>query len=174
MFKIIAQREFPLWCSGLMIWLVSVDARVLPPAWHSGLRIWCCCSCGTGCSSGWDSIPGLGTSIFCGDGWEKKERERERRKSNSLDNHIIWIKKYVNRRVNILAAWSQSSFLVETWVPHLKDRDVVDYHKRCSVLRTADAPLGQIMASTNSQEYLTLFSESMTIWQYPITIWLLK
>ena len=43
--------EFPLWHSGLMIWLVSVEAPVQSPALHSGLRIWCCCSCGIGCSS---------------------------------------------------------------------------------------------------------------------------
>ena len=34
-----ALLEFPLWCSGLMIWLVSVEALVL----SVGERIWCCC-----------------------------------------------------------------------------------------------------------------------------------
>ena len=30
--------EFPLWHSGLMIWLLSVEAPVRSPARHSGLR----------------------------------------------------------------------------------------------------------------------------------------
>ena len=34
-----ALLEFPLWCSGLVIWLVSVEALVLSVA----ERIWCCC-----------------------------------------------------------------------------------------------------------------------------------
>ena len=47
--------EFPLWLSGLMIRLISVEALVQFPACHSGLRIQCCCSCGIGHSSGSDS-----------------------------------------------------------------------------------------------------------------------
>ena len=38
--------EFPLWCSGLMIWLMSVEALVQSPVCYSGLRIQHCYSCG--------------------------------------------------------------------------------------------------------------------------------
>ena len=73
-------EEFPLWCSGLMIWLVSVEALVPSPAWHSGLRIQCCYSCGVGRSCGLDSISDLETSICRGGGWKRrKKREKEKR-----------------------------------------------------------------------------------------------
>ena len=58
---ILVKKQTPVAC-GIMIWLVSVEAQVCSPAQCSGLRIRRCCSCGTGCSSGSDSIPGLGTS----------------------------------------------------------------------------------------------------------------
>ena len=62
--------EFPLWQGGLMIWLVSAGTSSI----HSpsqGLMIWCC-SCGAGRSSGSDSVPGPGTSVYCGDSRKKK------------------------------------------------------------------------------------------------------
>ena len=55
--------EFPLWRSGLMILLISVEAPVQSPTLPSGLRIQCSCTCGVVCSSGLDAVPGLGTSI---------------------------------------------------------------------------------------------------------------
>lgn len=55
--------EFLLWRSGLMIWLISVEALVQFPALHSGLRIWLCCSCGIHRSSGSDSVSAAGTSV---------------------------------------------------------------------------------------------------------------
>ena len=61
-FKSIYQ-ELPLWLSGLLIQLVSVEMAVRSSALHSGLRIQHCCSCGVGCSSSLDSVPGQGTSI---------------------------------------------------------------------------------------------------------------
>ena len=42
------RQELLLWCSGLMVWLVSVEALAGSLAQHSGLRICCCCSCGIG------------------------------------------------------------------------------------------------------------------------------
>ena len=35
--------EFLLWCSGLMIWLFSVEVLVQSLTWCSGFRIQCCC-----------------------------------------------------------------------------------------------------------------------------------
>ena len=58
--------EFPLWHSGLMISLFSVEPLVCSLALYSGLKIWHCCSCGTGCSSGLYSIPNPGTSLCHG------------------------------------------------------------------------------------------------------------
>ena len=43
---------------------VTVEERVRSPAQCSKSRIRCCHSCGIGCSSSSDSIPGLGTSIY--------------------------------------------------------------------------------------------------------------
>ena len=59
-------RGLPLWCSGLMIWLVS------SPAQRSGLGIWHCCSCGESHSSCSDLIPDLGVSICCGCSQKRK------------------------------------------------------------------------------------------------------
>lgn len=56
------KREFPLWCNGLTIRLVSVEAPVQSPAQNSGLRTQRYCSCGVGCSSGSDLISGPGNS----------------------------------------------------------------------------------------------------------------
>jgi len=42
--------------------------------WHSGLKIQHCHSCGIGCSSSSDSIPGPGTSICCGYSQKRKKK----------------------------------------------------------------------------------------------------
>ena len=67
-------REFPMWPSMLMIWLVSVEAPLWSLARRNGLRIWCCCSCSTSRSSGSDSIPGLGTSTCHRGSWKRKKK----------------------------------------------------------------------------------------------------
>ena len=56
-----------------------VEDPILPQLW-CGLRIQYYHSCGVGCSSGLDSIPGLGTSIDHRCGQEKKKGKKEERK----------------------------------------------------------------------------------------------
>ena len=65
-------RKFPLWCRGLMIQPVSMEAQVPSLARCSGLRIQRCCS------SDSNVIPGLGTSIYhvCSQKGEKKSSIR--------------------------------------------------------------------------------------------------
>ena len=77
----IKNKEFLLWHSGLMIWLVYLAATVQSLAQSSGLRILCCHSCGKGCSCGLDLIPCLGTSACCGCG-----RKRQKSFFNKLKN----------------------------------------------------------------------------------------
>ena len=74
---------------GLRIQLVSVEVPVRSLAWNGGLKIPCCCSCGVGCSSGLDSIPGPGTSISPGDGWKRKKK-KERKLSVPLIHAEKW------------------------------------------------------------------------------------
>ena len=74
-FNFLKKREFPLCYSGLVIQLVFVEVLVWSLACHSGLRIWHCCSCGVGCSSSSDSIPGLGISIH--HGWGPKREKKK-------------------------------------------------------------------------------------------------
>ena len=50
---------------------VAVEAGVPSPA-----RIQCCCSWGLGCSYGWDSVPGPGTSISRGCSQLKKKKKK--------------------------------------------------------------------------------------------------
>ena len=63
--------EFPLWCSGLMMWLFSVEAPVPSPAQCSGLRIWCCCNCSL------DSISGPRTSVYYRCNWKRNKKKKK-------------------------------------------------------------------------------------------------
>ena len=74
------KREFPLWCNGLKIRLVSVEAPVQSLAQHIVLRIQCCCSCGVSRSSGSNFIPGLELpyAMEAAKKEKRKKRERER------------------------------------------------------------------------------------------------
>ena len=68
-------RKFPLWRSRLIILLVPVEMPVRS-AGHSRLRIQHCCSCGVGCSSGSDLIPGPG-NFHMPWGWPKKKKKKK-------------------------------------------------------------------------------------------------
>ena len=69
-------KKFPLWCSGLMIWLVCVEVPVRSPDQCSGLRIWRCHSSGVGCSSGLDLIHGLELPHAVGAAGKKKRKKK--------------------------------------------------------------------------------------------------
>ena len=66
-------QEFPLWHSGLMIWLVSVAVWVRSLAQNSGLRIWHFLSCGVGRTCGTGSSPDPGISTCQGYGQKRKK-----------------------------------------------------------------------------------------------------
>lgn len=71
-------REYPLWHSGLIIWLVSVIPG--PSQWVKDL---CCYGCGLSCSSGSDSVPGLGASL-CRRYGGKREENKNKNKMPSV------------------------------------------------------------------------------------------
>ena len=100
--------EFPLWHSGLMIQLISVEAPVQSPAWHSELRIQHCCSCGVGCSSGLDLIPDLGTFVSHGCGQKKKH-------THTVTQYIVI---YLHE-VTMMSCGSETRFLFPrpAWCP---------------------------------------------------------
>ena len=78
-----SQLGVPWWSSAVVQWVnnpacLCGGTSLIPSlAWCSGLKILYCHSCGTDCSSGLDSIPGLGTSISYGGG-QKQGRGRRR------------------------------------------------------------------------------------------------
>ena len=78
--------EFLLWRSALMIWLVSVEARVPSPAWLSGWRIWYCCNCGVSRVTVWTQIRSLAQELPYAVG----RAEKEKNKSTCLQWILKW------------------------------------------------------------------------------------
>ena len=58
--------EFVLWGSGVGIWWCLCGGEGSIPSLVQWVKNRRCCSCGVGCSCSLDSIPGPGTSIYCG------------------------------------------------------------------------------------------------------------
>ena len=79
--KICSFQEFLLWCSGLMIWLVSEAAWVPSLVRRSGLKIWC--------RLHQNSIPGQGTSICHRVARKEKRKKEKKRKKNTKQFKII-------------------------------------------------------------------------------------
>ena len=72
--------EFPLWCSGLMIQLVSLQGLVQSLAQCSALRLWRCCSCWhrSQLRLRFDSWPGNFHMLRVWPKIEKKKKERKK------------------------------------------------------------------------------------------------
>ena len=85
LWTILQKQEFLWWHSELIIWLVSVEARVLSLAQRSGLRIQHCCGCG--CRSKLQLIRPLAWELPYVEGMAEKEKKNNQRKA-TLITHL--------------------------------------------------------------------------------------